>query len=43
MKVYREQTEPLIAYYRGHGIVADVDGHGSIEEVGARIERALGD
>jgi adenylate kinase len=42
MRVYREQTEPLIAYYRGHGIVADVDGVGSIEQVAKRIEEALG-
>ena len=41
MRVYREQTAPLIAYYRRRGILAEVDGMGSVDEVGRRIEEAL--
>jgi len=41
MQVYRDQTEPLVAYYRGRGILVDVDGMGTIEEVAKRIEEAL--
>lgn len=41
MRVYREQTEPLVAYYAGRGILVEVDGVGSIDEVEERIERAL--
>lgn len=41
MRVYREQTRPLLEYYRGHGILARVNGVGTIEEIGRRIEEAL--
>ena len=33
IKVYQEQTAPLIAYYRIHGLLAEVDGTKPIEEV----------
>ena len=40
--VYRRETEPLAAYYPEHGVaVLDVDGMGTIDEVFARIVRAL--
>jgi adenylate kinase len=42
MAVYRESTEPLVAYYRGRGVLAEVDGMGSIDEVAERIMEALG-
>ena len=42
MKVYHEQTAPLVSYYRERGILAEVDGLGSVEEVAKRIEEALG-
>jgi adenylate kinase len=38
---YREQTAPLIAYYRRHGILHSVDGMSPIGEVAAAIERVL--
>jgi adenylate kinase len=42
--IYREQTEPLIAYYRPSGRLVDVDGSKSPEEVfdqiGAAVERS---
>jgi adenylate kinase len=42
MKVYREQTEPLIDHYRKTGILVEVDGVGSVDEVARRIREAIG-
>jgi len=42
MKVYEDQTAPLIAYYREQGILAEVDGVGDIEEIAARVREAIG-
>jgi adenylate kinase len=42
MEVYRESTEPLVAYYRERGLLAEVDGMGAVDEVATRIEGALG-
>ncbi len=42
LEVYREQTAPLIAYYRERGLLAAVDAQGSIEAIAARIEALLG-
>jgi len=42
LRVYREQTEPLIAYYDGMGLLARIDGRGTIDEISERITRALG-
>jgi adenylate kinase len=39
---YREQTAPLIAYYRRHGILHSVDGMAPIADVTAAIEGVLG-
>lgn len=41
MRVYREQTEPLVAYYLARGTLVGVDAAGSIEHVAAEIERVL--
>jgi len=41
MRVYRQQTAPLIAYYKAQGIVVELDGLGTVEEVARRIEGAL--
>jgi adenylate kinase len=41
MRVYREQTSPLVAYYREHGVLAEVDGMGEIDEVAGRIRGAI--
>jgi len=41
MSVYRAQTAPLVDYYRKRGILAEVDGLGSVEEIAKRIEEAL--
>jgi adenylate kinase len=42
LDVYRELTEPLVAYYRGKGLLKTVDGMSPVEEVTAAIRRALG-
>jgi adenylate kinase len=40
-EVYVEQTEPLIEFYRGRGLVHEIDGMGVVEEVTKRIFDAL--
>jgi adenylate kinase len=41
MRVYRTQTEPLIAYYQRKGLVRELDGSGAIEAVEQRIQAGL--
>ncbi len=41
MRVYRDQTEPLVAHFRAQGILVEVDGSGSVEEIAGRIQEAL--
>ena len=41
MEVYRRQTEPLIDYYRERGILVELDGLGTVDEVATRIEGAI--
>ena len=41
LQVYRESTQPLLDYYRDRGILAEVDGTGSIDEVTDRIKQVL--
>lgn len=40
-EVYRAETEPLLAVYRDRGLLIEVDGMGSPDEVGQRIADAL--
>jgi len=42
LEVYREQTEPLVSYYRERGVLVDVDGTGTVEEIARRVQEALG-
>ena len=42
LDVYREQTEPLIDYYRKRGKLKTVDADGSIDEVYDRLTSAIG-
>jgi adenylate kinase len=42
LEVYRQQTEPLIAYYRERNLLAPVEAAGTVEEIGARIASMLG-
>ena len=41
LRVYAEATEPLLDYYRGRGILLEVDGTGAVDEVTGRIRRLL--
>lgn len=41
MRVYDEETAPLLSFYRERGRLIEVDGMGSIEEVGQRIRASL--
>ncbi len=41
LRVYHERTEPLIGYYRGRRLLADVDGMGDVDEIAERIDKAV--
>ncbi|GAA3915123.1 adenylate kinase [Luteimonas lutimaris] len=41
LKVYDDQTAPVIEFYRAHGQLTVVDGVGSLDEVFARIVEAI--
>ncbi|MCB1164698.1 MAG: adenylate kinase [Leptospiraceae bacterium] len=42
LQTYEEQTLPLVDYYRKEGILKEVNGLGSLEEITGRIKEALG-
>ncbi len=42
LKVYADQTEPLIAYYKNAGLLRPIAGTGSIDEIFGRITGVLG-
>ncbi|MEW6778051.1 MAG: adenylate kinase [Bdellovibrionota bacterium] len=41
LSVYHAQTQPLLDYYKGRGLLRSVSGIGSLEEVGRRINEAI--
>ena len=41
MRVYDEQTAPLLGFYRSRGRLVEVSGVGTVEAVGKRIQEAL--
>ena len=41
LEVYREQTEPLVAYYRDKGVLVAIEAAGAVEDVTARAVAAL--
>lgn len=41
LEVYREQTEPLKSYYESSGVLRQIDGMGTIDEVFGRIDQVL--
>ncbi len=41
MEVYRAETEPLTAIYAEHGVLHQVDGLGSVEQVAQRLADAV--
>jgi adenylate kinase len=42
LQVYRDQTAPLIDFYRGKGLLIDVDARPAVDEVTANFKKALG-
>jgi adenylate kinase len=42
LEVYREQTAPLIEFYRNKGLLTDVDARPQVDEVAANFKKALG-
>jgi adenylate kinase len=42
MQEYRQKTEPLLDYYRKRGVLGEVDGLGSVDEIADRILNAIG-
>ena len=41
LRVYQEQTEPLISYYRAQGKLVDVPATGTIDEIFADVKKVL--
>ncbi len=41
LKVYEEQTKPLIEYYEAQGLLSKLDGAGPVDEVNQRLNRLL--
>lgn len=41
MRVYEKQTRPLVDYYRERGVLVEVNGLGTMDEVAGRIEEAI--
>jgi len=41
LKVYREQTEPLVDFYRDAGLLRTVEGEGDIGEIYSRLKSLL--
>lgn len=41
LKIYEEQTFPLIDYYTSNGLLKKVDGMGDVEEIQARVVEVL--
>ncbi|GAA1759211.1 MULTISPECIES: adenylate kinase [Streptomonospora] len=41
MEVYREQTEPLVSFYQGEGILVAIDATGGVDAVTERAKAAL--
>ena len=42
LSVYRERTQPLIDYYAAKGLLRRIDADGSLDDVDARLEAAIG-
>jgi len=43
LQVYEKQTAPLVQYYRERGLLRMIDGVGEIDQIRARVIKALGD
>ena len=42
LKAYREQTAPVLGWYRDRGLVHTVDAVGTVEQVADRVKKILG-
>jgi len=42
LRVYHEQTAPLVAYYDQQGVVRRIAGMGSVDEIQGRVREAVG-
>jgi adenylate kinase len=42
LAVYREQTQPLVDFYRRRGMLTNIDAAGSIPEIAARVQAGVG-
>ena len=40
-EVYRQQTAPILPYYRNRGILSTIDGMGEMDDVARQIERVI--
>ena len=43
LRVFETQTSPLVDYYRKKGLLKEINGVGSVEEIRARVFQALGE
>jgi adenylate kinase len=43
LRAYHEKTEPLQSHYRRTGVLVEIDGDRTIDEVAVQIARAIGD
>ena len=41
LKIYQDQTSPLVNYYKSLGLLKSVDGSGTVEDVNSRIKKVL--
>ena len=42
LKIYAEETRPMISHYEDRGLVRLIDGVGTVEQVAERVNRVLG-
>lgn len=42
LAVYRRETQPLVAFYRARGLLREIDGERSMDEVFAELEQLVG-
>jgi adenylate kinase len=43
LRIYRNQTAPVIGYYKKAGAIIQIDGSGTIKDVDAQVMKALGE
>ena len=41
LRAYRDQTQPLLPYYEGKGVLSQIDGMAGISDVSSQIDRVL--